>query len=263
MFRYGQHLKNCDLVSVGHVCTSYHCGLFHPSTSLLCRLAPYCFNTVAMPLATHPSGLWLLLIAWLDNRSCVHGCLCLYVGVSLPPVSGLAETRDTPPLPFSGGLANQLHPDPYSYNCWLGYRSPSGVCPCLGFLVYMTEVHLPLIHGAVLYLCPAGSWVHLPLPRNGVPRSAMGGLTTSLGLSIFPCQMGLRFSLFCGFVCSLSGISFFGLHICGGFFVHCIQACGFLVVSTHSTDRCFHLDSKWLTSWAESESFSREKRGGL
>jgi len=75
--------------------------------------------------------------------------------------------------------------------------------------------------------------------------------------------MGLRFSLFCEFVSSLSGVSFFVLHICGGLLFRWIQACGFLVVSTHSAERCFHLYSKWLTGWAGSESFSQEKRDGL
>jgi len=75
--------------------------------------------------------------------------------------------------------------------------------------------------------------------------------------------MGLRVSLFCKFVCLLSGVCFFGVHICGGYLVHWIQACGFLIVSTHRTERCFHLYSRWLMGWAGSEGFSGEKRDGL
>ena len=69
--------------------------------------------------------------------------------------------------------------------------------------------------------------------------------------------------MFSELVSSLSGVSFFGLHVCGGYLVRWIQACGFLIVSTHSTECCFHLYSKWLTGWAGSEGFSQEKRDGL
>jgi len=75
--------------------------------------------------------------------------------------------------------------------------------------------------------------------------------------------MGLRFCLFCKFVSSLSGVSFFELHVCGGLLVRWIQACSFLIVSTHSTEHCFHLYSKWLTGWVGSEGFSQEKWVGL
>jgi len=140
---------------------------------------------------------------------------------------------------------------------------PQGFALASASRSYTAQVHLPLVSGAILCLCPAGSWIPPPSRRNEVRRWAMGGLTTGLGLGVFPFWMGLRSSLFCAFVCSLSGVSFFGLHICGGYLVRWIKACGFLVVSTHSTERCFYLYSKWLTGWAGSEGFSREKRDGL
>jgi len=75
--------------------------------------------------------------------------------------------------------------------------------------------------------------------------------------------MGLRFSLFCEFDGFSVGGCFLWVACLWRFLVRCIQACGFLVVSTHSTERCFHLYSKWLTGWAGSEGFSQEKRDGL
>jgi len=99
----------------------------------------------------------------------------------------------------------------------LGYRSPSGDGSALGFPVYMSEVHLPLVCGAVLCDCLVGSCVSPHSRRNGLRRWARGGLTTGLGLSVFPSYMGLRFSWFCEFVSSLSAVAFFGLHVCGGY----------------------------------------------
>jgi len=52
-----------------------------------------------MPPGSHPPGLYLLLISWLDDRACVWGCLCLSVGSSslllLPSQEG-----PTPPGAF-------------------------------------------------------------------------------------------------------------------------------------------------------------------
>ena len=81
----------------------------------------------------------------------------------------------------------------------------------------MVQLHLPLVCGAVISLGLAGSWVPPPSRQNGVHKWVMGGLTIGLGLSVFPLEMCLRFSLFYKFVCLLSGVSFFGLYICGGY----------------------------------------------
>jgi len=126
--------KSCDLVSVGRVSTSRRYCPFCPSNSRLRRLAPYCFNTAATPPATTPPGLCLLLITWLVDRGCVRGWLCLCVGSScLPPLSFWGHA--SPPRCHSGGLGNRLRPTTHSHKCWLGYRSPSGVCTSLGFPV--------------------------------------------------------------------------------------------------------------------------------
>jgi len=134
MFRYGEHSKNRDLVSVGRVCTSHCYCPFRPSTSQLYKLALYYFNTVATPPAVHPPGLCLLLIAWLDDRGCVRGCLCLSIAVScLPPLSSRGHA--TPPRRLSGGLRDRPRPATHPHKCWLSYRSPSGDCARLGFPV--------------------------------------------------------------------------------------------------------------------------------
>ena len=75
--------------------------------------------------------------------------------------------------------------------------------------------------------------------------------------------MGLRFALFCEFDSSLSGVSFIWVAGLWRLLVRGIQACGFIVASTHSTERCFHLYLKWFMGWAGSEGCRREKRDGL
>ena len=72
----------------------------------------------------------------------------------------------------------------------------------------------------------------------------MGGLTTGLvWLSILD---GLEVSLLSAFVHCQRG-SFFWLHICGGFLIRSIQACSFLVVSTHQAE--------WLSTAVKVVSF--------
>jgi len=149
--------------------TTCHYSPFCPSTSGLRPLAPYCFNTAAMSSAAHPLGFCLLLMASLHDRGYVHGCLCLYVGSScLPPLSPPGYA--TPPHHSSGVPGNRLRPATHSHKCWLGYRSPSLVCAHLGFLGYMLHIHLPLLCGAVLCPCAAGSIVFPPFPTDAAHR---------------------------------------------------------------------------------------------
>ena len=175
-FRYSRHSKNRDPVLVSCVRTSCcYCPLW-PSISWLCRLAPYCFNTAATPSATPPSGVCLLLIAWLDDHGCVRGCLCLYVESSyLQPLSLRGYATPTPHC--SGGPGDRLPPATHSHKFWVGYWSPSGVCAPLGFAGYMRQVNLPLVYGAILWLCPACSWAPPPFQRNEFCRGLwVGGL---------------------------------------------------------------------------------------
>jgi len=85
---------------------------------------------------------------------------------------------------------------------------PPGIALASASRSYTTQVDLPLVSGAVLRLCLAGSWIPPPSQRNGVRRWAVGGLTTYLGLSLFPFPIGLRFSVFREFDWSLSRVSF-------------------------------------------------------
>jgi len=62
---------------------------------------------------------------------------------------------------------------------------PLGITLASASRSYTTQVHLPLVRGAVLCLCPAGSWISSPF-RNEICRWAEGGLTTGLGLGVFP-----------------------------------------------------------------------------
>ena len=130
----------------------------------------------------------------------MHGCFCLYVGSScLPPLS--SREQATPARRFAAGLGNRFRPATQSHKCWLGYRSPSGDCARLGFPISMVQAHLLLMCGAVLCLCPAGSWVPPPFQRNGAPCGLwVGWLQISAQVyflsrwaSGFPC---LRVSLF-------------------------------------------------------------------
>jgi len=117
---------------VGRVRTSCRCSPFRPSTSRLCQLAPYCFNTAATPPAALPPVLSLLLITWLNGLGSMRGWFSLSVGSScLPPLSFPGHA--TPPHRLSGRLKHQLRPAIHSYKCWLGYQSPSRVCARLGF----------------------------------------------------------------------------------------------------------------------------------
>ena len=63
---------------------------------------------------------------------------------------------------------------------------PLGIALVPASQAYMHQVYLPLERGAIVCLCPASSGVPLSFRRNGVPRWAVGGLTTGLGLSVFP-----------------------------------------------------------------------------
>jgi len=114
------------------------------STSWLCRLTPSSFNIGATPPDTPPPGLCVLLIARLHDHGCVSVCTYLCVGSSwLRPLTlwGYASS----PSCFSGGLGDRLGLARHSHECWLGYRSPSGVCTTLGFPAYMTQVYLSLV----------------------------------------------------------------------------------------------------------------------
>jgi len=75
MFWYSQHLKNGDPVSVVHIRTSRRYCPFQPSTSRLRQLVPYCLITIATAPAAPAPGLCPLLIAGLNDRDCVRGCL--------------------------------------------------------------------------------------------------------------------------------------------------------------------------------------------
>ena len=256
-------MKNRDPVSVGRLHTSRRYYPFHSSTSGFRRLSSYSLNTAPTPPAAPPPGLCLLLITWLDDRGCVCGCFCLCVGSScLLPLS--FQGHATPPpaiflvdsgiyfiLPhtlISAGSVTDL---------------PLGIALASASRSYTTQVDLPLVSGAVLRLCLAGSWIPPPSQRNGVRRWAVGGLTTYLGLSVFPFPIGLGFSVFREFDCSLSRVSFLRVARLWRSLIRVIQACGFLVVSTYSTKHCFLLYSKLLTGWAGSEGFTRKKRDGL
>jgi len=183
-FRYGRHLKNRDPLSVGHVRTSRRSCPFRSSNSRFLRLAPYCFNTMATPPATPPPGLCLLPIAWLDDCGCVRGCPGLCVGSSyLPPLSFWGHASPPAVFPVDLGVDFVL---PHTF-----IRSGSVTHLPLGFALtsasqpYTAQVHLPLVCGPVLSLCPAGPWIPPRSRRNGVRRWAIARLTTGLGLGVF------------------------------------------------------------------------------
>ena len=148
-------LKVRDPILVGHIFTSRCYCPFHPSTSQLRQLSPYYFNTAATPPAAPPPGLCLLLIAWLNDLDGVRGCFCLFVGGLCLPSLSFRDMRHPRPLP--GGLEDRLHPATHSHKCWFSYRAPSGICARLSFPVYIAHVHLAVVCGGVLFLCPAGS----------------------------------------------------------------------------------------------------------
>jgi len=184
MFRYSRHWKNRDPVSVGRVRTSRCDCPFRPSTSRLRRLAPYCFNTAAMPPAALPLGRCAVLIAWLDDRGCVRGCLCLPIEVScLPPLSSRGHA--TPPCRLSGGLGDRLRPATHSHKCWLGYRSPAGDCARLSFpVVYSAGTFTSCVWCRPMSL---SCWLlgHSPFSKECDSSWAEGGLTTGLSLGVF------------------------------------------------------------------------------
>ena len=63
---------------------------------------------------------------------------------------------------------------------------PLGIALVPASQANMRQVYLLLGCGAIVCLCPASSGVPPSFRRNGVPRWAVGGLTTGLGLSVFP-----------------------------------------------------------------------------
>jgi len=185
MFRYSRYLKNRDPVSVGLVGTSRCYCPFRPSNSRLRRLAPYCFNSAATPPATTPPDLCLLLIAWLYDRGCVRGCLCLGVGSScLLPLSFWGNALPPAVFPVDTGINFVLPHTLIRAGCVTDL--PLGFPLASASRSLTAQVHFPLVCGAVLCLCPAGSWIPPASRWNGIGRCAMCGLTTGLGLGVFP-----------------------------------------------------------------------------
>jgi len=167
MFRYVRQSKNRDLVSVSRFRTSRCYPPFPPSTSRLRRLAPDCFNTAATPPAALPLGRCVLLIAWLDDRGCVRGCLCLSIGVScLPPLSSRGHATPPAVFPVDSGI-NYVLPDTL-ISAGSVTDLPLGIALASASWSYTAQGHLPLVCGAVLCLCPAGSWVSHPFEGIGL-----------------------------------------------------------------------------------------------
>jgi len=95
------------------------------------------------------------------------------------------------------------------------------------------------------------SYVIVRLALESLPLSKGMGLIVGCGwvgyrfwLKCISFLDGLQVFLVCKFVYSLSRVSFFWVAHLWRLLVRGIQACGFSVVSTHSTKLCFHLDSK-------------------
>jgi len=72
---------------------------------------------------------------------------------------------------------------------------------------------------------------------------------------------GFEVFLVCEFVCSLLGVSFLWVALLWRLLVRGIQACGFSVLSTHCTERCFYLYSNWFAGWAGSAGFGKRDVG--